>query len=257
MAQGSREGGEGLPTTTSVHRWHTVWLHAWTQHRRRYVRFTPAIWKVKGHQQNTVCGLVWKKHSIMSPDALADGLFTSSALRSGWCAWYRACIKMPDAKFVVVTTWVKSSVWKLEFNKALVRAPYCSPWFWNPPRVSQRIPLRKPVCRWLVISSESLDELQDELILWKFSMEGKALRVNMGKTNGRIWRRHSTPINSDGMAMLNVVMVGWRKSRNSISYEVVATVALRKPGQKWYTWPALCQAQLRFTLATGSLEWYI
>ena len=34
----------------------------------------------------------------------------------------------------------------------------------------------------LLIISESLEELQDKLILWKANMEGKGLQVNMGKT---------------------------------------------------------------------------
>ena len=35
----------------------------------------------------------------------------------------------------------------------------------------------------LVIITESLEELQQKLILWKTNMERKGLRVNMGKTN--------------------------------------------------------------------------
>ena len=30
--------------------------------------------------------------------------------------------------------------------------------------------------------TESLEEMQDKLILWKTNMEGKGLRINMGKT---------------------------------------------------------------------------
>ena len=34
----------------------------------------------------------------------------------------------------------------------------------------------------LVIITESLEELQEKLIFWKTNMEGKGLRVNLGKT---------------------------------------------------------------------------
>ena len=59
-----------------------------------------------------------------------------------------------------------------------------------------------------------------------------------------IWRRSCAPVDSDGMAMSNVVMVGWRMSRNSIPCEVVAAVALKTwsevirldcPAQDWLT----------------------
>ena len=56
------------------------------------------------------------------------------------------------------------------------------------PRVSYRTSMRKhaDVCRLyaddLVIITESLEELQEKLVLWKTNVEGKGLRVNMGKT---------------------------------------------------------------------------
>ena len=60
------------------------------------------------------------------------GFSTSLSLRSGWCASYRACMKMPEAECVLVAVWATSSVWTLEFTKALAWAPFCSPWFSKP-----------------------------------------------------------------------------------------------------------------------------
>ena len=53
-----------------------------------------------------------------------------------------------------------------------------------------------------------------------------------------IWQKYSAPAVSDGMAMLNVTMVGWKKSRNSIPLEVMAVATPRKPWQTWSTWTA-------------------
>ena len=39
----------------------------------------------------------WKTHSIVYPDVSSGGVLACSALRSGWCALYRACMKMPGA----------------------------------------------------------------------------------------------------------------------------------------------------------------
>ena len=52
--------------------------------------------------------------------------------------------------------------------------PECSPL----PRLSYRMSMQKPVPS----ITGSLEELQEKLILWKTNMEGKGLRVNMGKT---------------------------------------------------------------------------
>ena len=42
----SREGGWELSKTTSAHRRHSVWLHAWMQHHRRHINCTPVTRKV-------------------------------------------------------------------------------------------------------------------------------------------------------------------------------------------------------------------
>ena len=62
----------------------------------------------------------------------SGGLFTSSALMSGWCGSYRACMKMSEAECVLAATSVKSSVWKGVFTKALAWVPYCSSLFLKP-----------------------------------------------------------------------------------------------------------------------------
>ena len=79
-------------------------------------------------------------------------------LRSGWCGSYRACMKISEAGCPLVVTWGKSE----EFRTGC-------PW--------------KNLCADdLVVISESLEELQKKLVLWETNMEGKRLRVNIGKT---------------------------------------------------------------------------
>ena len=52
------------------------------------------------------------------------------------------------------------------------------------------------------------------------------------------WQGYPAPVNSDGITMWYVVMVGWRKSRNSIPLEVAAMVAQRKTEKQWSAWTA-------------------
>ena len=86
---------------------------------------------------------------------------------------------MPDAECVSIATSVKSSVW----NRALPELSSVHHGSGSPlPKSSYRMSFGKPAfSRDLVISTESLDELQEKLILWKTNMEGKGLRVNMEK----------------------------------------------------------------------------
>ena len=131
--EGSREGGGELLMTPSAHQWHTVWLHAWTQHHRHHIHCMPVIRKGLCRQLDTVHGLyllyasnkkrsmpaprrctwpmsIWKRHLIMHPDGSSGGLFANLMLRSTWCSSYRACMKMPEAECVLDATRVKSSV---------------------------------------------------------------------------------------------------------------------------------------------------
>ena len=50
------------------------------------------------------------------------------------------------------------------------------------PRVSYRTSLVNLYANDLIVITESPEELKQTLILWKTNMEGKGLRVNMGKT---------------------------------------------------------------------------
>ena len=70
-----------------------------------------------------------------------------------------------------------------------------------------------------------------------------------------IWQRYSATADSDVMAMTNIVMVSWRKSRNAkIPQEAMAVAALTKPGQKWSTWTELGPTE-RHPSDRESLEW--
>ena len=156
--EGAKAAGRELPMTISEHRWQAVWLRCHT-------------WPF----------LIWKRHLIVYPDVWPGKLFVSLAIKSGWWASYRECMKMPESKCMLVATWEKNSVWKWEFTKALAWAPYCSSRYWKPFTKSTECPWENVNADDMVTISESLEELQDKLILWKSSMEGKGLLVNMGK----------------------------------------------------------------------------
>ena len=131
--EGSRQGCWELPMTRSAHRWHAVWLHAWTQHHRCHIQCTPDTRKssMPPTRHCTLPLSIWKRHSIMYPDVSSGGLFTSLALRSGWCGSYSACMKMSESECVLVVSCEKSVLWKNVFIKAFAWSPYCSAWFWK------------------------------------------------------------------------------------------------------------------------------
>ena len=52
--EGSRQGCWELPMTRSAHRWHAVWLHAWTQHHRCHIQCMPDTRKVPCRQQDII-----------------------------------------------------------------------------------------------------------------------------------------------------------------------------------------------------------
>ena len=66
----------------------------------------------------------------------------------------------------------------------LALAPYCSTRFWkpSPKEFRTRRPWENLYADDEVIISESLEGLQEKLLLCKTNVEGKGLRVNMGKT---------------------------------------------------------------------------
>ena len=89
------------------------------------------------------------------------------------------CVKMPDTEYVLVATWVKSSVWKWVFTKILAWVPYSSSRIWKS--------FLQDVCgkTYVQITWSSLLHhwsMHEKLILWKTKMERKGLLVNMGKT---------------------------------------------------------------------------
>ena len=127
---------------------------------------------------------IWKRHSIVYPDMSSGGLLANMALRSGWCSSYTACMKMPEAECMLVATWVKSSVWKWAFTKALAWVPLL--FITVLEALSQEFragcSLEYLHAYNLVIITESLEELLQKLILWKTNMKGKKHWVNMSKT---------------------------------------------------------------------------
>ena len=129
----SREGGWEFPTTTSAHRWHAAWLHAWRRHHPRHFLWIPVTRKGPPVNKTLYIAVsIWQRHSIVYPDVYLGS--TSQAWFWGVAGvfLYRACMKMPEAECVLVITWVKSSLWKWEFTKAPARTLHCSWWFWKP-----------------------------------------------------------------------------------------------------------------------------
>ena len=71
------------------------------------------------------------------------------AIRVIWCGSYRACMKMPEAQCVLVATWVHCESGSL--RRLLPEPPTVHQVPGSPlPRVSYRMSMEKPVCRWPV-----------------------------------------------------------------------------------------------------------
>ena len=105
---------------------------------------------------------------------------TRLAFKGGWCAPYKVCRGTPKVRHVSVAIWVKSLGWKWEFTKAVVWAPYYSScfMFWKPPPKSFVLDVSGKTCE------DDLGELQENLMFWKCSMEGKATSVQHGQSQG-------------------------------------------------------------------------
>ena len=78
--------------------------------------------------------LIQRRNSVVYSDVSSCTPLTSLwlILNSGWSGSYRECMKILVAKFVLVVTWLKSSVWKWVSTKSLAWAHYYSWWFWKP-----------------------------------------------------------------------------------------------------------------------------
>ena len=126
--------------------------------------------------------LIWKRHSIVYPDVASGGLFASSVLMSGWCSSYRAWMKTPSRVHVRSNLSEESSV-KVGVHQGSCLSPLL--FITVLEALSQEF---RTGCPWenvyaeMAIVTELLAEVQQKLILWKTSMEGEGLRVNMGKT---------------------------------------------------------------------------
>ena len=96
--------------TTTGHWWHAAWVHVWTQHHKRHIHCTSVTRKFPCHQQDTVHVFCWYGKGIEK----------------------KTCLKMQEAECMSIATWVKRSVWKWVFTKALAWTTYCSSWFWKP-----------------------------------------------------------------------------------------------------------------------------
>ena len=151
----------------------------------------------------------------------------NSALMSGWCGSYRACIKTPEAECLLVATWVKNLVWKWAFTKALARAPYCSSRFWKPSPKSfvQDVPGNTLYADDLVIITESLEELQQKLILRKTNMEGKGFGSTWAKPRSWYLGRGSVCFRS--LAKTPVVCVSRASAQIPFSVVVVPVGSTR------------------------------
>ena len=121
----------------------------------------------------------------MYPDILVGGFIASSALRSGRCGSYRACMKMPEAECVLVSTWVKMFRVKMGVHRGPCLVPLLLITVLE--ALSQEF---RAGCSWeklyadelvIIYESESTEILPGKLILWKSRLKGKGLRVSIGQ----------------------------------------------------------------------------
>ena len=186
---------------------------------------------------------IWKRHLIVYPDVLSGGLFTSQALMSGWRSSYRACMKMPEAKCMLVTTWVMSSVWKWVFIKVPAWAPYCSSWFWKPSPRSFVQDVPGKTCMQMTWSSslKLLEELQEKLI-------PEDQRGTKG-TSGQHWRNRCPDIWAGARCASEVWQIPlWRVSQGHLhKFHFLWWLFQLDPQEmQWHPWPfeVWCQLQV-------------
>ena len=92
----------------------------------------------------------------------------------------------------------------------------------------------------LVIISESLEELQEELILWKTNMEGNDLRVDMGKTRVLISERGLHVLQKSGKDPSTVCL----KSADTNSHFLTWLFQSSPQVMQWYLLPSEAWSQL-------------
>ena len=147
----SRQGGWEFPIRSRAHRWHTLWLHAWMQHQRRHINCMPVTREIICRPKYTVCGLCRSGKSIRSCTQTCHlvglskvrcwGVASTTQTEHAWkCQRQGACWLQPE--------------WRVQYESG------CSPRFLlqaptvyhgsgsHPLRVSYRMSLGKPVCRW-------------------------------------------------------------------------------------------------------------
>ena len=147
--EGSREGGWELSMTTSVHRWHAVWLHVWTQHHRRHIHCMPVTRKVLCCQQDTVHGLcgngIWlctqTCHLVDPSQARRWGAAGAAHTGHAWkCQKQTRCWLQPEWRIQCESGRSSRLLPEpLTVHHASGRPLSC---------VSYRMSMGKPVCRW-------------------------------------------------------------------------------------------------------------
>ena len=146
--EGSREGGWEHSTTTSTHRRHSVWLHAWTQHHRRHTH-CPSVTRKFLCRHSTWPLSIWKGiwsytqtfHLVGPLQARGRGVAGVAHPEHVWkCQKQSGCCLQPE--------------WRVQCEKGcssrlLPEPPTVHHGSGSPlPRISYRMSLWKPLRRW-------------------------------------------------------------------------------------------------------------
>ena len=244
--EGSREGGWVVSMTTSVHRWHAVWFYAWAQHHRCHMHCTQL--QEKFYAVNKTLYMTFVDMEIRKAfDHVPRRVIWWALRKLGSDEWLvlliRSMYENPRSRVHVGCNL------REEFRvKMCIHQGSC----WNPllfitvlGALSQEFlagcPLKNLYADDLVIIIESLEELQQKLILWKTNMERKRLRVNMGKPKSWYLGRDTMCFRS--LAKSPVACV--TRASAHIAFSAVS-FQLDPQEMQWHTWPpeVWCQLQV-------------
>ena len=211
----------------------TCSLPSWTQHHTRHIHCTLVAREVLCRQQDKVHGLCRLGKGIPLCSETCH-LMGSSQARSGWVDSYRACINYQKQRTCRLRPKWRVQCERVCSQRILPEPPTVHHGSGSPlTRVSYRCPRENLYADDRVIITESLEELQKKLILLKITMDGKGLRVNMGKT--KVLISGPGPMCFRSPAKTPVSCVSRVPAPNSIF--CCWLFQLGSQEMQWYLWP--------------------
>ena len=222
--EGSREGDwECASMTCSL----ASYLDAAPQ--KRHIHYRPVTRKVPCHQKDIVHGLCWSgksvrlfaqtHHPVGSSQARRQGMAGAAHTEHVWNAISRVRVGCNlIEEFSVKVGSGRSPLLFIPVLEALNE------------EFGTRCPWENRYADDLVIITESLEKLQEKMVLWKTNMEGKGLQVNMAKPRSWYLGRGSMCFRSPTKTPVA------RASRVSLQTPF-SVMKLGSQEMQWFPWP--------------------